>query len=555
MAGGIAGEALDFSRDSRLFAAGLRGGAMQVLSLADGRLLKAIPLKSATHRARIPACVRFHPATNHLAECSASSQVVQIWNWETGDLVASLYHASPVLELDWHPYGDWLATGCTNGEVWLWPLHATNREPSALRGHLGAVSQLAFSHTGELLASLGAERQLRLWAPATGRHLLHSVEGAQIESLAFSTDGQRLGFGRAETQFVIWETAPPREYRVLTDTARATDDFENLDFSPDGRLLVASGEDGLLLWDVASGKRLASLPLSGTRTVRFHPASGDLLASRSEGLYRWAFRPDGTAARPRLRLAPMARLDLPEELGPFALSSDGQRGAVIQLAGSRTAIHLFEPVGGGGPVPLPGAINYQTLALSPDGRYLAARARPPSPIHVWGLADQARVELAALDGASSFTFSPDGQWLVVTARTACQFWRVGSWEQATFDWMWPGRHYGAIGFAPQGGWLAVAGLRSPIELLRWPGGQSLATLESPDRRPVHSLAFSRDGGRLAASTTGRLIQLWDLALLTEGLAKLGLQGGLPTYSVDASTAIPVELELETAEGRAGSDEP
>ena len=52
-------------------------------------------------------------------------------------------------------------------------------------------------------------------------------------------------------------------------------------------------------------------------------------------------------------------------------------------------------------------------------------------------------------------------------------------------------------------------------------------IESPDRSPLDILAFSPDGGRLAAATMNRLIQLWNLALLRDGLAELKLERGWP----------------------------
>jgi hypothetical protein len=41
------------------------------------------------------------------------------------------------------------------------------------------------------------------------------------------------------------------------------------------------------------------------------------------------------------------------------------------------------------------------------------------------------------------------------------------------------------------------------------------------------LAFSPDGRRLAAATGGQIIQLWNIALLREGLARLEIENDLP----------------------------
>ena len=56
-------------------------------------------------------------------------------------------------------------------------------------------------------------------------------------------------------------------------------------------------------------------------------------------------------------------------------------------------------------------------------------------------------------------------------------------------------------------------------------GQALATLQAPDPRQIAWLGFSHDGGRLAVATTGDHVQLWDLQLIRQQLAALGLDWG------------------------------
>ena len=59
--------------------------------------------------------------------------------------------------------------------------------------------------------------------------------------------------------------------------------------------------------------------------------------------------------------------------------------------------------------------------------------------------------------------------------------------------------------------------------------RQIGSLESPDRSPLEILAFSPDGRRLAAGTVNLTIQLWNLALLHEGLAELNLDQDWPKF--------------------------
>jgi WD40 repeat protein len=80
----------------------------------------------------------------------------------------------------------------------------------------------------------------------------------------------------------------------------------------------------------------------------------------------------------------------------------------------------------------------------------------------------------------------------------------------------------------------LASSRYTIQLFKLPEHRRsepvlIATLKSPDRLPLEMLTFSPDGRHLAAATDGQIVQLWNLALLRDGLVKLKLEGDWPPY--------------------------
>ena len=166
---------------------------------------------------------------------------------------------------------------------------------------------------------------------------------------------------------------------------------------------------------------------------------------------------------------------------------------------------------------------------------MAAATRDTNFVHLWNLAPVEGAKSSfTLRSTQYFTFSPDGKWLVTCWAGEFQFYRVGDWQRRAFSIRRnPSSNQQApVAFTRDGRTAAIASSRYTIQLMRLPQDdatqpETIATLESPDRGPLEILAFSADGGRLAAATMNQLIQLWNLALLHDGLAELKLARGWP----------------------------
>jgi WD40 repeat protein len=290
---------------------------------------------------------------------------------------------------------------------------------------------------------------------------------------------------------------------------------------------------------------LAALPERSTQSAFFDPASGDLMASSSlYGFRRWSLRPIDNLQLSRFRLEPSSdQSKLPDELGKLALSTNAQISAVVHY----NEIYIFDSTGSAEHYSLKAATYYESLAISPDGKYLAARTREGGQIHIWDVARQVRVSnLPAFDEGGYFSFSPDGEWFVTSSSKAFRFWQVGTWQPG-LELRRSGNQPGPMAFSRDGKLFAMSDSFSAIELVQLPRGESLARLESPDRRLLRALAFSPDSRRLAAASLEQLVMMWDLSLLTQELSKLNLQGKLPAYPNSLKRDNPVELAVEFGE--------
>jgi WD40 repeat protein len=147
-----------------------------------------------------------------------------------------------------------LASAMHTGAVQLWDL-TTGRVRRTLAGHSRWVINVAFSPSGDLLASASADGTIRLWRTADGTPHgppLDAAAGA-ANSVAFSPDGATLAAGYQDGRVQLWRVAdgsalgpPLGEYKDKKEDA-----VNSVAFSPDGARLVSASEDRIVrLWQL-----------------------------------------------------------------------------------------------------------------------------------------------------------------------------------------------------------------------------------------------------------------------------------------------------------------
>jgi WD40 repeat protein len=195
-----------------------------------------------------------------------------------------------VESLAFSPDGKTLAAGLGKGLIGLRGVATTITIASFDDGYgQGGVSSLAFSPDGKTLAAgdLGS-RGAFLWDVATGNKLaLLSTRIGAITAVAFSPDGKLLAVG-GDDGTVLWDVATMQT--VATFGISGSGPIVSVAFSPDGRLLATGGFKGAVLWDLSTGRQTATLPdpaLAGaTNSVAFN-LDGNVLATAGTSICLW----------------------------------------------------------------------------------------------------------------------------------------------------------------------------------------------------------------------------------------------------------------------------
>jgi WD40 repeat protein len=414
--------------------------------------------------------------------------------------------------------GRWLAAGGFQGHLAVWNPTTGERLWSA-DAHESQVNNLGFSRAGDLLASCSWEGTLKLWDVFTGRPVI-SRQGSSYE-VYFSPDDRWLAHVQEATNSAILEVIGHPGFRMLYP-----EDSGGLrwavDFSHDARLVATSGEV-LRFWDLATARQLAAIPAADCRSVQFLPDGRAILTSGDLGLLRWELQPmsDGRA----FGLGPPRQLIAESNLIHSALSRDGR---VVAVADRRRERALLIEVEGGRQITALGPHRgVQYVALSGDRRYLATAPWQGNGIKVWDIATgKLLVELPAAYHARA-AFSPDGKWLATTAADL-RVYECGSWRlHQTLPLTKEGTALDDVVFSPDSSLLAVGNSPRGIQLFSPATGQRRAVLESPQPSTLSRLAFSPDGASIAALQYNRAVQIWNLRDLRRQLAQMNLDWDSP----------------------------
>ncbi|WP_192809912.1 nSTAND1 domain-containing NTPase [Actinomadura rudentiformis] len=391
------------------------------------------------------------------------------------------------------------------------------RAPTELKVPGGRVRDVAFSPSGNLLATGGTDSPLRIWNVTQDRpRLEREARRGEPEQVAISPLGPWAAVVEGDVP-QVWDVRerPAGEWRPQAELAPHSPKLNGLAFSPAGDRLATYGTDGVIrVWTTGSSSDPLVLRThrGNPRGVTFGPDGRSLITIDANGsLRQW----DVSAGTPALRGFPVDGV-------PKAVSADGRTVASVPVRADSLihardiTIQVWDTTDGRSSLSIKGPHDAAyRIALSPDGRRMAGIGSAGT-LSLWDLTrggTPITVPAAFRGNPESVVFSADGKRLAVGGfAMEPRVWQLSPAGGLTRLQGWEleptGRADGQVALSPDG--TRLADVRNDRTIVVW----DLTRRSKPEilrghREDITALAYSPDGRKLAAAARDGAIRLWN----------------------------------------------
>ena len=499
---------LAFSPNGRVLASGSLDGNIRLWDVRGRKHKGTLDDQSAI------SDIAFGPKGKTLVSCNGfKGAPVQLWD------VAKKRPKKTLIQQDeeffslvaFSPDGQTLAVKSIL-DVWLWDV-ATGQSKGKLGGHFSNITSIAFSPDGDTLATGGLDGKVLLWNYKQRRSRFnpkatfigYTDQPVGVRHCVFSPDGRTLATGYRNGEVLLWDIATTQSKTIL---AGHTSEVHSLAFRPNGDTLAIGNHFGIQLWDVGSWHPTEVLANTGwSRSITFSPNGHTLaIGSGDDLVLLW----DIPTAKKRATLK-IQDSDGRADVTSIAFSPNGKTLA----SGSADGTGLLWDAATGEKIGIPKnqADFINSITFSPDGQKLASGSMDGTMIF-WDVATDEKTETFTVstseyDYVYDIAFSPDwsmfasgdGSGTVILWDTVTGKKKVTLKEHTGFVL--------SIAFSPDGRTFASGSTDNTVIFWDVATAKRITTLEG-HLSNVQDVAFSPDGGTLASGSVDGTVLIWDL---------------------------------------------
>mgnify|MGYP003110721151 FL=1 len=192
--------------------------------------------------------VRLPRVSRFLAGCFAMLLAAAIPGAARADLIG---HGGMVRAVDVSPDGHWVVTASFDFTARLWDF-GTQAEVAVLDAHEGPVTSAVFTPDGKHVVTTSDDKSAIIWDVPSGKLVRRLTgHGHKVMAAAVSPDGQQIATGSWDKTLRIWDIATGETIRVITHSAPVND----VAFVNGGNWVTAGGHDGKVgMWSINDGR-------------------------------------------------------------------------------------------------------------------------------------------------------------------------------------------------------------------------------------------------------------------------------------------------------------
>jgi WD40 repeat protein len=351
-----------------------------------------------------------------------NDRVVHVWDVRTGTPVLTLEHQGPVNTVAFSPSGQLIASGSDDGTARLWSVATGQQVASFSHDKTGArgddVIHVSFSPDGTRLLTVGGNRFARVFDVLRRTELFALNNIALVNAARFSHNGRLIATAGASEFLRTWNAQTGAPVSVLDLTGRVAD----LAFSPNDSLVATAGSNDTVgrIWNLEKESAVATITehRSGVESVVFTPDGQSLVTTGRDGK-ALVF---GVAAGFR-------QASLAGHTGPVEGAEVSHDGRLIATWSEDGAARVWNARIGAYPRDVgkhdlpPGAKHGPVIGFSPDGRYMLS-AGADGTAHLWGSRAPLRI-LSHAGPVNTASFSRNSKSVITSSDDwTARVWRV-----------------------------------------------------------------------------------------------------------------------------------
>lgn len=491
-------KSVSFSPDGTTVVSGCEDASIKVWDATNGKTVHTLK----GHSGQV-ACVQFSPDGTKIASASRDA-TIKIWDSETGKLESTFEgHKDVVTSVAFSPDGSSIVSGGRDKTVRVWNVKS-GEVIKVLKGHSGVVTRVSFCPKNIKIASASSDQTIRLWDAET-LELIRELEGREftIENFQFSPDGATLASASVDNTITLWDVDSGQETKTFIGH---TDVVTSVAFSPDGsRIVSGSGDKTLKLWNLSTG--FANMALKGhsgiVSSLAFSQDGSTLATVGMDNTVRLWDSDTGQVKKT------LKRTDIKGSLNAVCLGSDGTK---VVLGGTDRIVRIWNCQTGQVSTFAghQGVIN--NVAFSPDGSTIAS-ASADKTVRLWNVdSGRQKFQLQGRDRQMCVSFSPDGSKIVAGDWNGLiQIWNADSGEKIGDAISTGNSRIWSIAFTKDGKKMALGCADRKIKLFdtSQAGEFELLKIFKGHSSSVTSVSFHPEESRIVSSSYDGTLKLWD----------------------------------------------